>query len=705
MILDDRYPALVKGPNFINLKPMGPSCFENACRNKRAKHHNFEGRFALEKHGRFADVVQGAHVAPVPPVAPVAPVPPPINAQIAEEHDGQLMQQAQQVAGNEDEIEVIDLETETCSSEETDSESEVEIVMSDKEEDAVRKPVPLTSENLAALLLSLQGGDGNPPSISTTDVQETAATLQVEMEIKATADDAEESTRKKQRTNSAPDDILSGPSTAPESTPIINPQPNPQTEDASKKTNTEDPDLYDFSFDFETTPYQPGSSSGVRFEAGSSSGARVTEHDKAAFRYATEKRQIFESVNDSDEDEYVKRLKRRVVVLEQDAELKNAQITSLQQDVALKEAQISSLQSKLTNRDLTVDQLQGDVGMLMSTVYDLKAKLEKKFGNEFVDKEDEQFYVGRSEQTPEQRATAHVAAEAERAAALEAYLAAKPKKRSSKSKKRQEKEKQKEKEKQSEKQLLVMKNQDMNPLDENFQLKDPTKRPDRLVMELGSSHYDEVGNKSEVACWRYELDKQMWLITRKSGHREYYAKESQFESWTKIDLKSLLCAPFYDPDINRRGRGWAFHSRLEREVRTNFATMKTAEPTIRRNPGVRDPHTKRTVRSVIWPATDKEKIIPIAKMFEKGILRNFKFWAYDPKTAEAPIVTEEQSTRIPNSYDLVSLHEEDIMVLTNHQIRTNEKYEECAKAWTSAASNILMHHLFAPDQEQGGPQV
>ncbi|MFS8021362.1 hypothetical protein Hanom_Chr16g01426541 [Helianthus anomalus] len=170
-----------------------------------------------------------------------------------------------------------------------------------------------------------------------------------------------------------------------------------------------------------------------------------------------------------------------------------------------------------------------------------------------------------------------------------------------------------------------MKNQALNPLDENFQLKDPTKRPDILVMELGSSHYDEVGNKSEVACWRYEHDKQMWPVTRKSGHKEYYAKENQFESWTKIDLKSLLRAPFYDSDLSRRGRGWAFHSRLEREVRTNIATRKTAEPTIKRNPSVRDPRTKRIVKSVIWPATDKEKIIPIAKKFERGILRNFKF--------------------------------------------------------------------------------
>ncbi|KAJ0636661.1 hypothetical protein HanOQP8_Chr17g0664561 [Helianthus annuus] len=92
MILDKRYPTLVKGPNYNNLMPMGPICFENACRNKRAKHHNFQGRYALEKHGRFADAVQGSPVALAPPVSPVALVPPPINAQIAEEHDVQLMQ-------------------------------------------------------------------------------------------------------------------------------------------------------------------------------------------------------------------------------------------------------------------------------------------------------------------------------------------------------------------------------------------------------------------------------------------------------------------------------------------------------------------------------------------------------------------------------------------------------------------------------------
>ncbi|MFS7942095.1 hypothetical protein Hanom_Chr06g00484051 [Helianthus anomalus] len=46
----------------------------------------------------------------------------------------------------------VDTEFESDSSEETDSESEIEILTSDKEEDAVREPVPMTSDNLATLI-------------------------------------------------------------------------------------------------------------------------------------------------------------------------------------------------------------------------------------------------------------------------------------------------------------------------------------------------------------------------------------------------------------------------------------------------------------------------------------------------------------------------------------------------------------------------
>ncbi|MFS8007288.1 hypothetical protein Hanom_Chr14g01259221 [Helianthus anomalus] len=187
MILDERYPTLVNGPNYINLKPMGPGCFENVCRNKRAKHHNLKQDMLLRNMGGL--------------------------------------------------LTLFDTESGPDSSEETDSESKIEIVLSGKEEDIVRKPVPMTSDNLAALIRSLQGGDGDPTSISTSNIQETT-------------DITEESAPKKQRTNTALDNTLSGPSTTFESTRTINPQPDPPTTDASKRTNLEDTDLCDFSFDF-----------------------------------------------------------------------------------------------------------------------------------------------------------------------------------------------------------------------------------------------------------------------------------------------------------------------------------------------------------------------------------------------------------------------------------------------------------------------
>ncbi|MFS8035218.1 hypothetical protein Hanom_Chr17g01590481 [Helianthus anomalus] len=137
---------------------------------------------------------------------------------------------------------------------------------------------------------------------------------------------------------------------------------------STKETNTHDP-YVDFNFDFETAHSHPESSSGARFEAGSSSGAGFSEHDEAAMRYTTEKRKFIEQ-SDSDED-----------------------------------------------MDMDID------------VAKLQRRLEKRFENEFIDKEDEQFNVGRPEQTAEERAAARAAANAEHEAGLNAYLAVEPKKK------------------------------------------------------------------------------------------------------------------------------------------------------------------------------------------------------------------------------------------------------------------------------------
>ncbi|MFS7946754.1 hypothetical protein Hanom_Chr06g00540031 [Helianthus anomalus] len=61
---------------------------------------------------------------------------------------------------------------------------------------------------------------------------------------------------------------------------------------------------------------------------------------------------------------------------------------------------------------------------------------------------------------------------------------------------------------------------------------------------------------------------------------------------------------------------------------------------------------------------------------------------------EVAIVTKENSIRLVDTPDLISFHEEDIKILGQHQIRTNEQYETCAKSWTSAVVNMTGSRLF-----------
>ncbi|MFS7989908.1 hypothetical protein Hanom_Chr11g01052441 [Helianthus anomalus] len=58
--------------------------------------------------------------------------------------------------------------------------------------------------------------------------------------------------------------------------------------------------------------------------------------------------------------------------------------------------------------------------------------------------------------------------------------------------------------------------------------------------------------------------------------------------------------------------------------------MMVAESYLKKSRGIRDPHTKRTARTIIWPSTNKEKVILVARKFVKGILKNFQFRANDP---------------------------------------------------------------------------
>ncbi|KAM0071208.1 hypothetical protein Hdeb2414_s0001g00022321 [Helianthus debilis subsp. tardiflorus] len=140
MILDEKYLDLVKSPNVLNLKSMGPNCFETVKRNQEsAKRHQFLRKYDLEKHGKFG------------PVVSQVPAPIPLNVTVAEEHDVQFVG-----LGVKPEIEIEDLVTA-----DEGTESEVELMESVQAELPIRELPVMNSENLVALIESLKESLGN----------------------------------------------------------------------------------------------------------------------------------------------------------------------------------------------------------------------------------------------------------------------------------------------------------------------------------------------------------------------------------------------------------------------------------------------------------------------------------------------------------------------------------------------------------------
>ncbi|KAJ0621793.1 hypothetical protein HanIR_Chr01g0012731 [Helianthus annuus] len=229
--------------------------------------------------------------------------------------------------------------------------------------------------------------------------------------------------------------------------------------------------------------------------------------------------------------------------------------------------------------------------------------------------------------------------------------------------------------------FVILKNKNHNPDDDDAQAT-------HHLMEVGETLYDKVGNRSGVVSWGFDHDRRRWWIKRKVGPVEWYKAPAQFQTFKKIDLTNLSNAPYVDDKPG--GRGYLFYERLKREVLRGFPSMHTAESLIKLAKGVREPYTNKRMKIVHWPATDKEKVIPLVRKIPKGTLKSLHFWAYDERLGQAVIVCDDDvNFRLVDQVDLLNLASEDLEVLAQNQIRATEKYEEVAKGWTAVVASAI----------------
>ncbi|MFS7935281.1 hypothetical protein Hanom_Chr05g00401631 [Helianthus anomalus] len=69
--------------------------------------------------------------------------------------------------------------------------------------------------------------------------------------------------------------------------------------------------------------------------------------------------------------------------------------------------------------------------------------------------------------------------------------------------------------------------------------------------------------------------------------------------------------------------------------------MKTKESILKPAPSVSDPRTHMRMKTVVWPPTDKEKIISLVKKIQEGGLNNLHLWVYDESVGQVLMVCDD----------------------------------------------------------------
>ncbi|KAJ0652892.1 hypothetical protein HanOQP8_Chr15g0577371 [Helianthus annuus] len=644
MIFNARYSDLTRSGDTLELKPMGPSCF-GALTTKKGTEKKFEGRIPLEKFGRFSETEV---VAADPVIVQNVQV----NAMVAEEHD------IQNTVGDEPETEILTINSDDEGIEiMCDSEDDEELPPEKEADVAVSIVHPIIiAENLASLLKSVTDKMGNPPSNLTVSTEEPSVN---------------------------PKD--------PDSLPLKRKRRDPrlgmyveQDKDQSLNIAEDDEGLYDFDFEkhvtdsitttddiFELNTETQGNvlesttaevqitnvdtdtvvetmPLGVSESAGPSRAVLDMPSSSSGKKPEESFRMPFED-DSSDDDDFIsmREMKKRLIVVEQDS--------------IHKDAKIIQLEDTLVQKNQQIEQLQGDVTLLFNMVYDLRGKLEKKFGNEFSDPTD-----------VENRRKAFEKDDAERSDAMEQYFKRVVDPIADKEKAERIRKK---------REFVILKNRNLNPDDDDAQAT-------HHLMDVGETIYDQVGNRSGVVSWGFDHDRKRWWIKRKVGPVEWYKHPGQFQSFTKVDLTDLSKAPYVDDKPG--GPGYLFFERLKREVLKGFPSMRTAESIVKPAKGVRDSYTHKRMKIVHWPVTDKEKVIPLVRKIPQGALKFLQFWTYDERLGQAVIVCDHNvDFRLVDPVDLLNVAHEDLEVLARHQIRATEKYEEIAKAWTGAVASAI----------------
>ncbi|KAL8265211.1 hypothetical protein R6Q59_023341 [Mikania micrantha] len=179
--------------------------------------------------------------------------------------------------------------------------------------------------------------------------------------------------------------------------------------------------------------------------------------------------------------------------------------------------------------------------------------------------------------------------------------------------------------------------------------------------------------RSNVTCWMYDKDKQLYLVKRRNEKLDYFKRPQDFCSMSSFDIRSINNATFFNPSKDTQAD--LFAKFIKDQCDKDFHVMKTAKG-------------RRFV----------DTLVPISTRVPDNSLVNFDFWYFDEKTHAAIIRRTKGDINdihmILDSMNLLKYGKEDMQRLHDTHIRVYGDWDEEAKPFTKVVAFAMEMKLY-----------
>ncbi|KAL8246004.1 hypothetical protein R6Q59_007220 [Mikania micrantha] len=202
---------------------------------------------------------------------------------------------------------------------------------------------------------------------------------------------------------------------------------------------------------------------------------------------------------------------------------------------------------------------------------------------------------------------------------------------------------------------------------------------------------------SNICCWLYDKERNLYLVKRLSGKVEYYRKLQDFCTMPKFDLQSINNAMLFNP--SKDNRAYLFAKFLKDQCEKDFPVIRTAKGRRFVSKYIIDPKSKKPWVYYKYPPPHTEEAIPVSPKDPDNSLANCLSCYFDEKTLSAVILRNKDDVNdvylILDPMDLLKFWKEDIMCLHKSPIKVYGGWDEEAKPYTRMVAYAIVLKLYA----------